>query len=481
MTPRQGSASLWSCVTTLAFSCLAAVAAQAQEPTLGRIDGRVTDSLHAGARSGALVFLARRRADTTVSRSTTTDVQGRFTFDSLPAGDYVIAVESPLLDSLELSLPPSMVVVARGEPTQVRIALPSGATLRTLVCPAALLPAGIGALTGSVTDASNDQPLRGVALAVSWTETTVDPATLHVTNVAQGASVETDSLGRFLVCGVPTDTYLDLRAWRASYQDVLLQLVIPDNAGVGRQDLALGRAEHPVASIIGNESTGADSVATIIGSVYGTSAPLPEVQVQREGDVAIVTTDSLGRFRFGDVPLGTQVLELRRVGFLPRQLTITVRPGANRTPDVHLAPITTLDPINVVADRAVYREFESRAKTASFGDFLRADDIERKHPHLTSDLLQHMPDFVVHWDSTSFLDVKIYQSGGPTSWTTQAPCPANIVIDGVAHQMINWIDPPSIGAMEIYRGTATGPIQYRSACGTILIWSKRYMGTATSR
>jgi hypothetical protein len=49
----------------------------------------------------------------------------------------------------------------------------------------------------------------------------------------------------------------------------------------------------------------------------------------------------------------------------------------------------------------------------------------------------------------------------------------NIVIDGVPHQGINWIDPHSIGAMEIYTGTSTAPVQYPSPCGTILIWTKR--------
>ena len=450
----------------LAGSCLFAAVAAAQAAR-GRIDGVVTDSVHASALPGALVMLARRNADVMLSRSTTTDSAGRFAFDSLPPGEYVVALESAMLDSLELALPPSTVTVDARAPVHVRLAVPSGGTIRARVCPRTVLPSGIGALIGRVADAGTGQPLRGAVL-IGWSETTVDPATLRSTSVPQGARVESDSLGRFLVCGVPTDTYLDLRASSDAYTDALLQVVIPDDAGVARQDIALGRVERTDATV-----TGAEALGTVGGTLYGASAPLPQVLVQVQGDSTRTATDSLGRFRLGAVPLGTHVLELRRVGYLPRQLTIEVRPGLTSTPEIHLTRIAMLDSVRVVAQRTRLREFESRAKVAAFGNFLRAEDIERRHPRLTSDLLQHMPDFVVWRDSTSDLDVHIYQSGGPTSWTTKAPCEANIVIDGVAHQMINWIDPQSIAAMEIYRGVATGPIQYRSPCGTILIWTKR--------
>jgi hypothetical protein len=84
-----------------------------------------------------------------------------------------------------------------------------------------------------------------------------------------------------------------------------------------------------------------------------------------------------------------------------------------------------------------------------------------------------MPGFIVVRPSTSDLDVNVVSSRGETS-LHPVPCDANIIIDGVPHQKINWIDPGSIGAMEIYPGVKTGPVQYQSPCGTILIWTKRY-------
>ena len=467
------------CLLACASLSLCAPLARAQRATLARIEGVATDSVQGIALSGALVLLARRTSDTMVTRSVTTDVTGRFAFDSLPPGDYVVSLESALLDSLEVAPPQQTVALASGERKTVRLATPSGATMRSLVCPGIVLPPGTGVVLGQVQDARDERPLRGVGLFVGWSETTIDRITLRATSSAQGAKVRTDSLGRFLVCGVPTDTYLDFRASADSYQEVLLQLVVSEDAGVRRQDLLLRPAERATGNAAVHESTAfVTAVATaqtaaLSGTIYGTTTPLSRVQIQRQGDPAVVLTDSLGRYQLKAVPIGTQMLELRKVGYLPRQLTIQMRPGQNTAPDIHLAPIATLDSIRVVAQQSHYREFDSRAKLAAFGVFLRAEDIARKNPLLTSDLVRQLPGFHIIRRGTSDLDVDVVDSRGTTSLNTPSSCVVQIFIDGVANQGINWIEPGSIAAMEIYRGAATGPVQYQGPCGTILIWTKR--------
>jgi hypothetical protein len=444
--------------------CLSPITTLAQQGSPARIDGVVTDSVHGTALSGALVLLARRTSDITISSSTTTDAKGQFAFDDLPPGAYVVALESPLLDSLELPLPPTTVVLLPGERRHIALAVPSGATLRTLACPDVDLSPGIGAVAGRAYDALDGKALRGASLVIGWTETTVDRATFRATNVRQGAGVKTDSLGRFRICGVPTGTYLDVRASLDAYRELAIQVLVPDDAGVARQDLAFTPTERPAR---------VEATASLSGIVYGATSPLSRVQLQLRGNAAVATTDSLGRYQFAAAPIGTQVLDVRRVGYQPRELNINVGPGENRAPDLHLTPITTLDSIRVIARRPRYREFDSRAKAASFGHFLRAEDIERRRPLLTSDLLRQMPGFRVVRGTTSDLDTKVVSSRGETSLHPK-PCFAKIIIDGAAYQEINWIDPYSIGAMEIYPGFKTGPVQYQSECGTIIIWTKRY-------
>ncbi len=450
-------------------SCLVAPPLHAQHATLARIEGIATDSIQGGMLSGALVLLARRTSDTIVTRSATTDAAGRFAFDSLPPGDYLVSLESSLLDSLEVALPVETIAVASGDRKTVRLATPSGAGLRSLFCPGVLLRSGAGALLGQVYDARDGRPLRDAELSLRWSETTVDRTTLRATNTVRGVDLQTDSLGRFKVCGAPTDTYLDLTASAESYQEVLLQLVVSEDAGVRRQNLSLRPKEKGEGRVAARES-----VAMVKGTIFGTTTPLSHVQVQRRGNSTVTSTDSLGRYELSAVPIGTQVIELRKVGYLPRQVTLEVRRGQNTAPDVHLTPIATLDSIRVTAQRAQYREFDNRAKAASFGVFLRSEDIARKKPLLTSDLIRQLPGFQIVRHGTSDLDVDVVDSRGITSLNSPASCAVKIFIDGVPHQGINWIDPGSIGAMEIYRGTSTGPVQYQGPCGTILIWTKRY-------
>jgi hypothetical protein len=273
---------------------------------------------------------------------------------------------------------------------------------------------------------------------------------------------------------------------------VLLQLTVPEAVGVARQDISLSPARS--ADEVLGTADGTSAIArtgarrangVVTGTVYGTSAPLSRAQVQLRGDSVAVSTDSLGHYRLATVPLGTQVMEIRRVGYLPRELTVEVRSGRNTAPDLYLTPIATLDSIRVVAQRTRYREFETRARAAGFGHFLRADDIAKKNPLLTSDLVRQLPGFRIVRPNTSDLDVEVIESRGDLT-SLHDPgkvCYANIVIDGVPGQKINWIDPQSIGAMEIYAGPAGappqyqtstgGPMQSQSGCGTILIWTKR--------
>lgn len=444
----------------------------------------VEDSVHARPLAGALVLLARTTSDTAIASSATTDAQGRFTFPELPPGPYVVGIESAFLDSLEIAVPTQALTLAPGERRRLRFAIPSATTLRALACPDITLPPGTGAVIGQVSDALESRPLGGAAVAIGWSETTVDRATLRTTEAPRTIELTTDSLGRFRVCGVPTETYLELHAALASYREVQVQLAVADSEGVRRQNVALAR-EAPKADSNAVSATGTNEppqpgarhgTGSLRGAVYSDTVPLRQVQVQRLGDstaVAATTTDSLGQYQLGAVPIGTQVVDVRRLGYLPRQLTLQIRPGENRAPDLNLTSVAALDTVRVFSHRNQYPEFEQRARNSSFGRFLRADDIARKHPLIASDLIRGLPGFRIVRPNTSDDDVAIVSSRGElASFNKPGPCIAEIVIDGIPHQTINAVHPRTIGAMEIYSGP-TAPFPHRSACGTIIIWTKR--------
>jgi len=467
----------------LAIAALAAVLAApplyAQVAT-GRIEGTVTDSVHAKPASGAMVLLTRVSPEPSEFRSVVADAKGRFHFDTLTAGRYTIAFATDYLDSLTLTLPPREVVLADGQTMRVDFATPSGATLRAAACPGLRLARGQGAVIGQVTDADNDRPLTTAHVAVSWTDLAVDPKTFQPITSQRGGVVAVDSLGRYRLCGVPTDTYLQVQVQDSTRAGSVITMSVGDEGGVLVRDLSLSAESarsfttlDSAAAAVAADTTAhpplLTGTATVTGVVRDPSGhPLSEAQVRVREAAGVARTDSAGRFTLTGQPAGSQVLETRRVGYLLSLVPVELRSGKSVDAVVSLTRIVNLDSIRVVARRSRYPEFEQRRKGAGFGRYLEEADIEKRHPLETSDLFRMMPGFRVEGYG---LDAHVVSTRGAISLTHG--CDPNVVIDGMQHQEVNLLSPINIGAIEAYAGPAGAPPQYDSACGVILIWTKR--------
>ena len=438
----------------------------------GRLEGVVTDSAHARWPEGASV-LAVRSDPPAHSAGATVDSRGRYRIDSLPAGRYKVEFASPFLDSLEISLPPRDVTVEAGRTTRADFAIPSGGTLRAGACPGVALAAGSGAVIGRVLDADTETPLAGARVAVAWHETAVDRASLRVESAERSGAVTTDSLGRYRICGVPTDDWVVLQVQHGGRAGSDVRVSVPDSAGVAVRQLSLSlAAARPLAAPTDSAAlaplTGNASVTGVVRGIGG--LPLADAQVRLLGARGTAVTDARGRFSLGDLPSGTQVLEVRRIGYLLAQQSVELRGGRNVVQDVPMRRIVTLDSVRVLAQRSRYREFEFNRRANRFGKFFTIDSIEKRQPLFASDLFRAMPGFKV----TGFgLNATVGNSRGVSSIGGSSMCAANVVIDGIEHQEINLINPYDIGAMEIYRPGEPAPAQYRSLCGVIVIWSRR--------
>jgi hypothetical protein len=460
---------------TLALLALAAAATPLRAQSTGRIEGVVTDSAHARWPEGASL-LAIRTEPPEHSGGATVDNRGRYRIDSLPAGRYMVELASPFLDSLEIMLPPREVTVEAGRATKLDFAFPSGRTLRAGACPGVALGAGTGALLGRVVDADTDAPLADARVVVAWHEMTIDRKTLTPHIAERSGAVATDSLGRYRMCGVPTDEWVVLQVQRGGRAGSDVRVMVPDSAGVGVRNLSLSPAAS--RTLAGADSSSSDTVvapltgtASVAGVVRGVGGlPLGEAQVRVLGTRGTSISDARGRFSLSDLPAGTQVLEVRRIGYLLAQHPVELRSGRTVTQDVQLRRIVTLDSMRVLAQRSRYREFEFNRKANGFGKFFTVDSIEKRRPLYTSDLFRVTPGFRVMGFG---LDAVVTSSRGVTS-VNGGQCVANVVIDGMAGQEINLISPFDIGAMEIYRPGEPAPVQYsRGSCGVIVIWSKR--------
>jgi hypothetical protein len=458
----------------LAILTLALVAQRAVAQQPARIDGVVIDSVHNKPLSDATIAVTRvDPVQPEFVRTLISDKDGRYHLDSLVAGRYSVWFSHPALDSLDLPIVQREFVLTTGERARIDLAIPSGATLRRAACPGLQLPAGTGAVIGTAMDADTDTPLVGASVVVTWNEISLDKNTLQTATVARSGSVRVDSTGIYRLCGVATDSYLLIQVQSGGRVGSTVQTDVSDSVGFKRLDLSFSAAG--ARALVGS-ATPADTVeaepltgtATLSGTVRtATGLPLADVAIRVNDAAGSTRTDSLGHFKLGGLPAGSQLVEARRVGYFIGRGPVELRSG--RTVDVQLTlgRIVSLDSIRVVAQRTKYRDFERNRRSPS-GRFFNEQQIADRHAFETSDLIRMIPGFRV---VTSGFDTKIVSTRGITLGSRT--CAPNVIIDNFQYQDINLIRPDDIGAMEVYNDAMGGPPGANRGCGVIVIWTKR--------
>ena len=461
-------------VAALAVVLAVAPAIGAQRAT-ARIEGTITDSMHARPLAGAMVFVTRNSPDPAAWYSLAADDRGRYRLDTLLAGKYSVGLWHPILDSLELVLPPTVVEIGEGQRVVLDLGLPSSATLRASLCPGVTLPPGTGALFGQVRDADSDRPLADAVVAVRWADFAVDRATLQVSRAERNEGLRTNAEGQYRLCGLPTDSWLQVQVQHAGGGGSVVRVSIADSVGVAPLNLSFSAAgTRRLAE--GDSVTGDDvpppplsGTASVSGKVLGDNGqPLAGVQLRVLETAGSMRTDSTGHYTLSGLPAGTQLLEAKRIGYRIVQQPVQLLRGRDIETSIRLQRIVSLDSIRIVAQRARYREFEQNRRSAS-GRYLTERDIAQRNAFQSSDLLRMIPGFRV---VGSGFDAKIVSSRGPVG-LSRRDCEVNIVIDGLQHQDINFVQPSDIGAMEVYNGPAGAPLLYAGQCGVIVIWTKR--------
>ena len=129
-----------------------------------------------------------------VSRVTITSDDGRFTFDSLPAGSFTVSASkdgyaSAAFGAVRPGRPGRLITVAVGEVRQVRLAIPRGAVI-----------------TGMVRDPQGD-PAPGVTVAVLSRRFAPSSGEQRLVPVP-GTNVSTDDRGIYRVFGLAAGSYL---------------------------------------------------------------------------------------------------------------------------------------------------------------------------------------------------------------------------------------------------------------------------------
>jgi hypothetical protein len=476
----------------VAASLLLAAPVVAQTASVGRIEGTIKETMRPRGVKGASVTVARLDPEPPVAFGAKPDERGRYHFDSLPAGRYMIQLTHETLDSLGLSLPALEVFIAAGKTAEVPFSLPSSLALRDAACRGLTLAKQTGAVVGHVMDADTDQPLANADVAISWTDLSFDRKTLHANAEQHDNWVRTGPRGEYRICNVPLESWLLIQLQYAGRAGNAVRVSVSGEEAVVVRNLSLSVADAPTlgaldsagATVRGLDREPADDDSVDVGlflsgtaSVSGVvrddrGRPLDDVEIRVVNARPMTRTDADGRFTLNNLPAGTQLLAVRRIGYLIGDVAVELRPNRTVRQDVLLRRVVSLDSIRVVARRSRYADFEWRRRNNPAGRFLTANDLAKQHATELAPVIQHVGGFsIVGFGPNTQVFSTSARAGRPNCKEV------NVVIDGVDQATINMVPPHDIAAVEIYPEAAGAPGQYRAECGLIVVWTKKWRTT----
>jgi Carboxypeptidase regulatory-like domain len=456
----------------VAFLCILILAssAGAQRPApppapepagpIGRLMGVVIDSIHVAPMTGATIRIG------TTGRTAVTNIAGVFAVDSVPAGEHVLTVNHPLLDSLYLSLATPPLRVVADSVTEVLMALPSLPTLLGSECPPATKLLGPSMFAGRVLDAETMQPAPGVRVTIVYTELAAG-TDIGVRRMARVRAATSDARGYYRICGLPS-TLEDATLQAEHAQVKTAEVPVAMGESMGLRSLLI----RPAA-----DSLVTTGFAVVTGQVLDTIAmPVANAQVSVEGAAPVRTTNARGEFVLDSLPSGTQALVVRRVGFAPGRTIVDIAAGAPARVALRLErAVPRLSPVVVTAQTEALTKvgFEDRQKRG-MGAFLGPEAIQRMQPQLVTSALRTLPGLRVVPTGDGRYTVQSSRSGGTggcvSYWIDGAP-----FRELAPGDVDNAFPASQIAAIESYQ-PGNVPPQFtspgESGCASVVIWTQ---------
>jgi hypothetical protein len=441
--------------------CVALIASRATAQAT--VSGVVRDSIAGGTLAGAVVQLVGTDSASRFDRSVVSDAIGRFAFTNVPNGRFTLGFMHPILDSLGLE-PVQREVSLHGERTiRADLGVPSPSRLRAAICGAQAEDSS-AVIVGFVRSARDRAVVASAEVKGEWHELTfTDEGVSQSTPLLK---VLTAGNGWFALCNVPSSGMVWLSAGFGADSSGPVEVEMSGD-GFARRELYLGSAQNLVR-LSGTVMTAAGK-RPIAGAVVSL------------GDGSMARSDDRGEWSLPIVPTGSQMLEVRAVGYYPERRAVDVVADAvvrTELPTVGSVLDTVTVRATAVGDRNM-RGFEERRRGSGSGRFLTADVIGQRNAQQASDLFRMTPGVFVHHDNI----VMRGAFGG---------CSPSLYVDGAlvnAGEIVNpgapktgtlkaadidlWARPEDIAGIEIY--PTQPPVQFQRAlsrCGSIVVWLK---------
>jgi hypothetical protein len=473
MLPRALRVATWlgSVVMTLGAAtprAAAQVAPSFPDSGFGTIRGTVFDSLLGSPLAGAHVAVLRG------TPSTETDRRGRYVLDSVPAGHQVVTFSHTALDSIGLSSFAFPVTVQAGGMSTLPLGVPSHATYWRAACGAPRRAgADSGIVFGTVRDAETGQRLSSARVAVTWLTVRWDSPRRWRPDWAVG-EVWADPQGTYYLCGAPVEYLVTAQATSGRFSSGVVDVLV-NTRGVVRRDLSVSREVLAVGPDSAPSRT-SRGLATVIGTVRGERGGVLPGAIATLDDVAdTARVDNAGRFTLRNIPSGSRMLMVRRVGYFAWRSPLDLRNRDTTRVEVALEEANVLDTIRVTAApqmAAVLQEIDLR-RLAGFGYVFGMAEI-RQRPNLASVFeglpsvqVDGRPDRFTLWTRATYSIFGVSRGGY---------CRMKVYIDGFLadEEQLATMMPQQVVVVEVYPRPSISLGRYAdplSPCGVVLVWT----------
>lgn len=457
-------------------------------PVVGSVSGVVFDSLERRPLVGAAVQLVGTDSNPDFSRTAVSDSMGRFVLTDVPVGRFTLGFFHDMLDSLGLEPPLQEVVMRRVTALRVDLALPSPSRLRAAICgsTAAAQPASDSSamIVGFVRDARDRTPTSGAAVTAEWLEMSFGPG--GILRRVPRLVATTGANGWFAICNVPRDGTVAMLASRGADSTDRLELQVP-NSGFVRRDMYLDRAilRDTTTMALPLDSTSGSATAIARrrlrfgdGRISGQIVSADSGRAVAGAIVAIrngpeTRANDRGEWVITGAALGTQMLEVRALGYYPSRRPVDVVSGAAPLRVALSATRSVLDTVKVRGQLALNQRmagFAGRQRSSGGGRFLGIEEIARRQPVMLSDIFRAMPGMELAGDA-------IRMRG-----TTLEKCTPDFYINGSYVGAMDAVDldaiakPRDVLGIEIYP-VGTQPPEFSRGmageqCGSVVIWTR---------
>lgn len=451
----------------------------------GTVVGSAEDSLRAsGPWPNAQIHIRGSRV------RTQTDVDGRFSLDSVPPGDHDLVAWDDELLLLGVPLPTVRVRVGPdGRTEPVTVATPSSETYFAARCGRGPLD-GEGTLVGEVRDL-NGVRRAGLVVRAEWATMQVSPEMSERRELS--ATDTTDAAGQYVLCGLPIEGSLVKIGDAAVHFGGEVALSAEGaSVGSGRVTMRLAGAGLRRRDLIVSSTRDRASIGGLVLDPIG--RPIADATVVVGGLGGRSTrTDSSGMWTLDGVPVHSTQLMVRALRYTPATFDVDPVSGRLLVGDIRLEPLPQFLAASVTRGRPSLAqmwkaEFEERKRVYGFGTFLDDSALARQpvvtQPFVMTNiskaryftggrLVANGPIYPVLM-GRSKIAFEVDRGGFAAAMSL---CLPKWYVDGVnfgtpeATEEEMWLRQAK--RIEVYKATLTPPdFHDKDGCGVVVIWTR---------